>query len=90
MADEHKKKDPADVAFLACLPDTIDPARAEGPVRRQPAVNAPGRPSRCPPPEEPGASLGTRAGRRAPGVSVRAAAGVGHSVWFLSILPPCV
>ena len=25
MADEHKKKDPADVAFLTCLPDTINP-----------------------------------------------------------------
>lgn len=89
MPDEHKKKDPADVAFLTCPPDTINP-RGPRPVRRQPAVNAPGRPSRCPPPEEPGASLGTRAGRLAPGVSVRVAAGVGRSVWFLSILPPCV
>ena len=89
MADEHKIKDTAGVAFLTCPAETTNP-RGPRPVRRQPAVNAPGRPSRCPPPEEPGASLGTRAGRRAPGVSVRAAAGVGRSVWFLSILPPCV
>jgi len=31
MADEHKKKDPADVAFLTCLPDTIDPRGPKGP-----------------------------------------------------------
>jgi hypothetical protein len=40
MADEHKKKDPADVAFLTCLPDTINP-RGPRPVRRQPAASTP-------------------------------------------------
>ena len=63
MADEHKKKDPADVAFLTCLPDTINPPSTplddllaahhrRSPVRllvREPGAELPASPFEPPP-----------------------------------------